>query len=51
MFVIPVITQQDGSIIAERPAPECAIMTVTTPAGVTVYEEGDELPTAPSDQE
>lgn len=44
MFVIPVIMQQDGSITAEMPAPESAIMTVTTTNGVTVYEEGDEFP-------
>ena len=42
MFVIPVITAEDGSISASEPAPAEAICTITTPAGCEVYMPGDE---------
>ena len=42
MFTIPVITADDGSIIASEPAPAEAICTITTPAGCEVYMPGDE---------
>lgn len=42
MFIIPVITADDGSISASEPAPAEAICTVTTPAGCEVYMPGDE---------
>ena len=42
MFIIPVITTEDGSISASDPAPEDAICTITTPAGCEVYMPGDE---------
>ena len=44
MMIIPVKTLEDGSIVAEYPAPDDAVMTVTTPNGVAVYMQGDELP-------
>lgn len=42
MFVIPVITADDGAIRASEPAPAEAICTITTPAGCEVYMPGDE---------
>lgn len=42
MFTIPVITADDGSIIASVSAPEEAICTITTPSGCEVYLPGDE---------
>ena len=42
MFVIPVITAEDGSISAAEPVPIDAICTITTPAGCEVYMPGDE---------
>ena len=42
MFIIPVITAEDGSISASEPAPADAICTITTPAGCEVYMPGDE---------
>ncbi len=42
MFIIPVITADDGSISASEPAPEEAICTITTPDGCEVYMPGDE---------
>lgn len=42
MYIIPVITAEDGSISAAEPAPEEAICTITTPAGCEVYMPGDE---------
>lgn len=42
MFIIPVITSEDGSIYASEPAPADAICPVTTPSGVEVYMPGDE---------
>ena len=42
MFIIPVITTEDGSISASEPAPAEAICTITTPDGCEVYMPGDE---------
>ena len=42
MFIIPVITADDGSISASEPAPAEAICTITTPTGCEVYMPGDE---------
>ena len=42
MFIIPVITAEDGSISAAESAPEDAICTITTPDGCEVYLPGDE---------
>ena len=42
MFIIPVITAEDGSISAAEPVPEETICTITTPAGCEVYMPGDE---------
>ena len=42
MFTIPVITADDGSIIASESAPEEAICTITTPSGCEVYLPEDE---------
>lgn len=42
MFIIPVITTEDGSISASEPAPAEAICTITTPEGCEVYMPGDE---------
>lgn len=42
MFIIPVITADDGSISASEPAPEEAICTITTQDGCEVYMPGDE---------
>lgn len=42
MFIIPVITAEDGSISASEPASSEAICTITTPAGCEVYMPGDE---------
>ena len=42
MFTIPIITADDGSIIASEPAPADAICTITTPAGCEVYMPEDE---------
>ena len=42
MFIIPVITTEDGSISASEPAPDDAICTITTPDGCEVYMPGDE---------
>ena len=42
MFIIPVITADDGSISASEPAPAEAICTITTPNGCEVYMPGDE---------
>lgn len=42
MFIIPVITAEDGSISASEPAPAEAICTITTPDGCHVYMPGDE---------
>ena len=42
MFIIPVITAEDGSVSASEPAPAEAICTVTTPAGCEVYMPCDE---------
>ena len=41
MFVIPVITAEDGSISAAETAPAEAISTITTPDGCEVYMPGD----------
>lgn len=45
MIKIPVITDETGCAIASQPIPETAVATVMTSTEVTVYEEGDELPT------
>jgi len=42
MFIIPVVTAEDGSISASEPAPAEALCTITTPAGCEVYMPGDE---------
>ena len=42
MYIIPVITTDDGSISASEPAPAEALCTITTPAGCEVYMPGDE---------
>ena len=42
MYIIPVITADDGSISASEPAPAEAICTITTPSGCEVYMPGDE---------
>ena len=42
MFIIPVITADDGSISAAESSPAEAICQVTTPAGCEVYMPGDE---------
>ncbi len=42
MYIIPVITAEDGSISAAESAPEEAICTITTPEGCEVYLPGDE---------
>ena len=42
MYIIPVITAEDGSISAAEPAPAEAICTITTPDGCEVYLPGDE---------
>ena len=42
MFIIPVITAEDGSIKAAESAPAEAICTITTPEGCEVYLPGDE---------
>ena len=42
MFIIPVITSEDGSICSSEPAPAAAICTITTPSGCEVYMPGDE---------
>ena len=42
MYIIPVITAEDGSISASEPAPADAICTITTPDGCIVYMPGDE---------
>ena len=42
MFIIPVITADDGSISASEPATADAICTITTPDGCEVYMPGDE---------
>jgi len=42
MYIIPVITAEDGSISAAEPASSEAICTITTPAGCEVYMPGDE---------
>ena len=42
MFIIPVITAEDGSISASEPAPVETICTITTPDGCEVYMPGDE---------
>lgn len=42
MFIIQVITTEDGSISASEPAPADAICTITTPTGCEVYMPGDE---------
>jgi len=42
MYIIPVITTEDGSISASEPAPAETICTITTPAGCEVYMPGDE---------
>lgn len=42
MFIIPVIVDESGSIMASDPIPKEAICTITTPAGCEVYMPGDE---------
>ena len=42
MFIISVITTEDGSIKAAESAPAEAICTITTPEGCEVYLPGDE---------
>lgn len=42
MYIITVITVEDGSIYASEPAPADAICTITTPDGCEVYMPGDE---------
>ena len=42
MFIIPVVTADDGTISAAEPAPAETICTITTPAGCEVYIPGDE---------
>ena len=42
MFIIPVITAEDGSISASESAPAETICTITTPDGCEVYMPGDE---------
>ena len=44
MQKIPVIIDENGCAVASGPIPEDAIMSVMTTTEVTVYEEGDELP-------
>lgn len=43
MYIIPVITAEDGSISASEPAPADAICTITTPDGCEVYMSGDDV--------
>lgn len=42
MYIIPVITADDGSISASEPASSEAICTITKPSGCEVYMPGDE---------
>ena len=42
MFIIPVITAEDGSISAAEAVPAETICTITTPDGCEVYMPGDE---------
>lgn len=42
MYIIPVIVDESGSIMAAELIPKEAICTITTPAGCEVYMPGDE---------
>ena len=42
MYIIPVIVDESGSIMADDPIPKEAICTITTPDGCEVYMPGDE---------
>ena len=42
MYIIPVMVDESGSIMAAEPIPKEAICTITTPDGCEVYMHGDE---------
>jgi len=42
MYIIPVIVDENGSIMASEPIPKEAIRTVITPDGCQVYMPCDE---------
>ena len=42
MYIIPVIVDESGAIMAAEPVPKEAICTITTPDGCEVYMPGDE---------
>ena len=42
MYIIPVIIDESGSIMAAEPIPKDAMRTVITPDGCQVFMPGDE---------